>query len=162
MNFFETAREMEKQTRQYYLDLAEKCVRNEGLKNILQMLAEDHEQHMQKLREMEDDECSDLQPAKTFDSIIKVFRDLQKKKETFSCDIDQLKMYQQAHELLQKKMKFYLSGKSQLSCPKNQAVLTDIIAEEQHQIFVLENIIEMVERPQTWIEDAEFTHLQDY
>ena len=28
--------------------------------------------------------------------------------------------------------------------------------------FVLDNIIRMVERPEQWLEDAEFSHLDEY
>ncbi len=39
MKFIESAIEMEELTQNYYLDLAEKCSANEGLKTILKMLA---------------------------------------------------------------------------------------------------------------------------
>jgi hypothetical protein len=34
--------------------------------------------------------------------------------------------------------------------------------EEKKQAVVLGNIIEMVRRPETWLEDAEFRHLDEY
>ena len=162
MNFFERAKEMEEQTRNYYLELADKCAANEGLKYILKKLVMDHEQHGKKFQQMSDDECTDLNSTEAFESTIEFFRNLQHKHETFSCDIDQMKMYQQALELLEKKIEFYIQGKSEVECEINQAVLTEIIDEENHHKFVLKNIIEIVSRPQTWIENAEFTHIESY
>jgi rubrerythrin len=162
MNFFEKAKEMEDQTQNYYTELAEKCESNEGLKYILKKLVMDHEQHGKKFQQMTNDNCTELESAAAFESTIKFFRDLQEKQETFSCDINQVNMYKHAKELLEKKIDFYQKGKEELDCDKNQAVLTEIIEEEKHHKFVLENIIEIVSRPQTWIENAEFTHIESY
>jgi rubrerythrin len=162
MKFFETAKEMEEQTRKYYLDLAEKCAANIGLRNILNMLAKDHEQHLLKFQQMADDACTELQISKAYETTIDVFRNLQKNKETFSCTIDQVTMYQQARDLVEKKLAFYYQGKADIDCPENLKVLNHIIADEDRHKVVLENIIEMVSRPQQWIEDAEFYHLDNY
>jgi rubrerythrin len=34
--------------------------------------------------------------------------------------------------------------------------------EEKKHYFLLENIIEFVSRPETWLENAEFYHLEEY
>ncbi|MDO9576547.1 MAG: ferritin family protein [Candidatus Cloacimonadales bacterium] len=162
MNFFERAKEMEEQTRNFYLELADKCAADEGLKYILKKLVMDHEQHGEKFQQMADDNCTELQSTEAFESTIKYFQNLQQKHETFSCDINQVKMYRQALVLLEKKITFYIQGKSEIECEKNQAVLAEIIEEENQHKFVLENIIEIVSRPQTWIENAEFTHIKNY
>lgn len=162
MKFFEAAKEMEERTLNYYNELAEKCVTNIGLVNILKMLAKDHEQHLAKFQQMQDDKCTNLEVSKAYENTIEFFRKLQKDKEAFSCDIDQVRMYEKAQELVVKKLAFYSQGKADIECPKNQAVLDEIIAEEQRHQFVLGNIIEMVNRPQQWIEDAEFSHKERY
>ncbi len=162
MKFFETAKKMERTIQDYYRDLSEKCVTNEGIKNILNMLVKDHEQHLEKFRQMENDQCAEMKQSNAYKESLDVFQKLQQDKESFSCDIDQLKMYRQAYDLLEKKLDFYWQGRKELDCKENQAILDSIIADEEHHKFVLYNIIEMVERPLTWLEDAEFYHLDKY
>jgi hypothetical protein len=41
-------------------------------------------------------------------------------------------------------------------------LLNRIADEENRHYFLLDHMIEFIGRPQTWIEDAEFNHLQDY
>jgi len=38
----------------------------------------------------------------------------------------------------------------------------EIADEEKRHYFLLENIIQFVSRPKTWLEDAEFNHLEEY
>lgn len=162
MNFIETAIEMEELTQNYYLDLAEKCAANEGLKSILDMLAKDHEQHVVKFTQMSKNECTELNDTTAYETTIDFFRNLQKDKETFSCDIDQLNMYYKALELVGKKLVFYNKCESDLDNKKNQTTLQEIIKEENQHRFVLHNIIEMISRPMEWVENAEFNHMEKY
>ena len=162
MKFINTAIEMEESTLDYYLDLAEKCAANEGLKKILRMLAKDHAQHLVKFQQMSNKESTDLDETDAFESTIDYFRNLQQDKEIFSCDIDQLSMYQKALDLVGKKLVFYHKCESDLDNQKNKAILGEIIKEENQHRYVLQNIIEMISRPLEWIENAEFNHIVEY
>jgi len=162
MKFTETAIEMEELTQNYYIDLAEKCAANEGLKSILKMLAKDHEQHMVKFKQMSEHESTEFKNTAAYETTIDFFRNLQKDKETFSCDIDQLNMYNKALDLVGKKLVFYNKCVSDLENKANQVILKEIIKEENQHRFVLHNIIEMISRPMEWIENAEFNHLDKY
>ncbi len=162
MKFIESAIEMEELTQNYYLDLAEKCSANEGLKTILKMLAGDHEQHIVKFKQMAENECTEFKSTIAYEATIKFFRNLQKDKETFSCDTDQLNMYQKALDLVGKKLHFYNKCEADLDNKKNQAALMEIIKEENQHRHVLQNLIEMISRPMEWIENAEFNHMDKY
>jgi len=162
MKFFETAMDLEKQTEKYYLDLANKCAAKEGLKNILKMLAGDHAQHFTKFMEMRDDSCSEMPATDAFRQTIVYFKQLKEKKETFSCDIEQVNMYKKAKELVQKKSNFYGDSVDKIECPQNKALVEEIIDEEKKHLLVLDNLIELLERPDSWVENAEFFHLDTY
>ena len=43
-----------------------------------------------------------------------------------------------------------------------QNILKMLAEEEKKHLFLLENVVEFVSRPETWIENAEFNHLDDY
>lgn len=162
MEFFKIAQKLEEEIKSYYSDLIHKCISNVGLKSILTMLIMEHEQHLTKLRKLQEETC-DIKSIKIeYSKIADIFKTLQKKKETFSCDIDQLNMYREAREMIKRKIEFYQQALDNLNCEISEKQFTDIIADENRQIRVLDNIIEMVERPQSWIEDAEFNHLEEY
>jgi len=162
MKFIETAIEMEELIQNYYLDLADKCAANEGLKTILKMLAGDHEQHVVKFKQMAENECNEFKSTTAYETTINFFRDLQKDNETFSCDINQLNMYKKALDLVGKKLVFYNKCESDLINKKNQVILNEIIKEENQHRFVLQNLIEMLSRPLEWVENAEFYHMDKY
>jgi len=43
-----------------------------------------------------------------------------------------------------------------------KAMFLKITEEEQRHFNILETIIDMVSRPQTWLENPEWYHLEDY
>ena len=162
MDFFEKAVELEELVEGYYKDLAQKCITNEGIRNILIMLAGDHHKHGEILQRMKDNECTGMPDTQTFKEIDQVFNELKRKKEVFSCEIDHVKLYEEALDVVKKKLKFYTESEQGLDCPDNRSALQNIIKEEQKQVYVLEDIIEMVSRPEQWIESAEFYHFDEY
>ena len=162
MNFFEFALEMEKKTIESYRKLAEKCQSNEGVKNILLMQADDHEKHIKTLKEMQSKTSVEMEETETFREARQVFAEMQKDKTPFSCDLDQVKLYEDARDLVLKKLEFYSDVVEKMETEENKTLLKKIAEEERKQAFVLGNIIEMVRRPETWLEDAEFHHLDEY
>jgi rubrerythrin len=162
MNFFKFALEMEKKTIESYRMLAEKCQSNEGVKNILLMLAEDHKKHTRTLEEMQNKAAVEMKETGVFREARVLFTNMQEDKNPFSCDIDQVKLYEDARELVLKKLQFYTDIVDQMETEENKTLLKKMAEEEKKQAAVLENIIEMIRRPQTWLEDAEFHHLDEY
>ncbi|MGD8537867.1 MAG: ferritin family protein [Candidatus Aminicenantes bacterium] len=162
MEFFEFALEMETKTIESYRTLAEKCQSNEGVKKILLMLAEDHEKHTDTLREMQTSALVEMEETEVFREARRVFSDMQNNKSPFSCDIDQVRLYEDARELVLKKRQFYEDIAAKLETEESRALVAKMAEEEKKQAVVLDNIIEMVRRPETWLEDAEFHHLDEY
>jgi rubrerythrin len=161
MDFFEFALEVEKKTIESYRELAEKCRSNEGVKNILSMLADDHEKHTKTLQEMKTKRAGKMEETEAFRKARQVFTNMKKEKEPFSCDLDQVKLYEDAHELVLEKIRFYADSAEKME-EEDRALVKNMAEEEKKQASVLENIIEMVRRPETWLEDAEFHHLDEY
>ena len=162
MEFFEFALEMETKTIESYRTLAEKCQSNEGVKKILLMLAEDHEKHTDTLKEMQTSSLVEMEETEVFREARRVFSDMQNNKNPFSCDIDQVRLYEDARELVLKKRQFYEDIAAKLETEESRALVVKMAEEEKKQAVVLDNIIEMVRRPETWLEDAEFHHLDEY
>jgi rubrerythrin len=162
MEFIEFALEKERKTIESYRALAEKCQSHEGVKNILLMLADDHEKHSDTLMEMQNSASVEMEGAEVFREARRMFSDMQKDKNPFSCDINQVKLYEGARELVLKKHQFYLDVAEKMENEESKVIVIKMAEEEKKQAVVLENIIEMVRRPETWLEDAEFHHLDEY
>lgn len=162
MEFFKFALEMEEKTIENYRSLAEKCQSHEGVKNILLMLADDHERHTETLQEIQSSSSVKMEDTEAFREARRVFSNMQKDKNPFSCDIDQVRLYEDARELVLKKVQFYSDVAEKMDTEESRAIIAKIAEEEKKQASVLENIIEMVRRPETWLEDAEFHHLDEY
>jgi len=57
---------------------------------------------------------------------------------------------------------FEKNKKKKLESKAQKNLLLKLAEEEKKHIFLLENLVEFVSRPDTWIEDAEFNHLDEY
>jgi rubrerythrin len=162
MDAFDLALDMEKQTVRIYRDLAGRCLTHEGIKNILQMLADNHAKHVEALEDRKTRIAPKMSDTQAFREARKLFEEMHGKKETFSCDLDQLSLYKDARSLILKKRKLYTEMIDDADSEEGKALLSQLAEEEKKQAAVLDNIIAMVERPKMWLEDAEVFHLDEY
>ena len=162
MGSFELALDMEKQTVRIYRDLSRMCLSNEGIKNILQMLAEDHAKHVKTLENKLSQAPLEIEDTRAFREARKLFEEMHGRKETFSCDLDQLRLYKEARDLVLQKEKLYEEMMGTADSEEEKALLRQLAEAEKKQAAVLDNIIAMVERPKMWLEDAEVFHLDEY
>jgi rubrerythrin len=162
MEFIEFALDMEKKTIESYRTLAEKCQSNEGVKNILIMLAADHENHAKTLERLQIETAVEMEETEAFREARELFTEMQGEKTPFSCDIDQVELYENARDLVLKKHQFYSDIGKSVETEDTKTLINRMAEEEKKQAVVLGNIIEMVRRPETWLEDAEFHHLDEY
>jgi rubrerythrin len=162
MDFLDTALELERETISRYKNLAEQCGSHQGIRRILTMLVEDHEKHTAGLERMRRHQTTPLEGADVFHGVRGVLESIRQKKDMYSCDMDQLKLYREARDLIGEKKRFYEQVLTQVKSEEDRTLIGQLIREEDKQLFVLNNIIEMVDRPNQWLEDAEFNHLSDY
>jgi rubrerythrin len=162
MDFFDIAMQIEKEGEDYYTKLAEECSGNEGMNHIFKMLARDEKKHYAIFKKMKENNPPDFQKTDIFESAKEIFTEFRKQFDKLSCDMSQLETYKKALELEKKSYDFYLEKLDEFTDPIHMGIIRKIANEEKKHMLLLENIIEMVERPETWIEDAEFVHLEDY
>ena len=162
MDFISIAKDLEEKTISSYRVLAEQCLSHEGIHRIMNMLIQDQEKHLQNLSRMQDIELPDENAPGVFKSVKSLLEQIRTEKNTFSCDMDQLKLYRDARDLLLRKIEIYKEAQGEIEDSAHEAVLESLIKQETKQVSVLNHIIEMVERPNQWLEDAEFSHLDEY
>jgi len=153
---------MEKDSENYYLELAKK-IDDVGLRNILKMLVNDEVKHYHIIEQMmKTDISAELAETDILENTKNIFIKIKGKKLVFDFDLPQINFYRKAQEMEEKTYKFYMEMSDKVEIEVQKKLFLKLAEEEKKHMFLLENLVEFVSRPETWIENAEFNHLDDY
>jgi rubrerythrin len=160
MNIFEYAMQMEKDGEEFYRDLA-RDVQNTGIRYILTMLADEEVNHFNILHNIAQ---AQPEPGQTdvLNRARNVFQEMRETGQTLHVEESQIELYKEAQLIEQKSVDFYTEKARQVSDPIQRQTLERLAEEEKKHRFLLDNIIDFVSRPTTWLENAEFVHLEEY
>jgi len=161
MNVFDLAMEMEKDGEKYYLHLAEKTT-NSGMKNILGLLAGDEAKHFQVLQKLKESVKTELVSTTILSNSKNIFQMLREEKNWEDIPATQVDLYRKAKEIETRSFAFYMQKAREISDPRVQKMFFLIAEEEKRHEFLLDNVLQFVSRPQNWLENAEFNHLDQY
>ena len=160
MKVYEFAKQMEQDGEAFYREMAAQTT-DPGVQRILAMLADDEVRHYQIIAQLEKAATApETVPTEILANARNVFEQMRGQ----SLDLGglQVEVYQQAQELEQKSQDFYSERADESTNAAHKALFLKLADEERRHYFLLDHMIEFIDRPRTWIEDAEFTHLQDY
>ena len=160
MDIFEYAMQMEKDGEDYYRELAKKAG-NKGIKTIFTMLADEEVKHYDIISEMKTTK-PELAETKILTKVKNVFEQLKDSGEKFDFDDGQAELYKKAQDIEKKSQDFYLEKADEVEQEYQKEIFLKLAEEEKKHFFILENIIEFVSRPETWLENAEVYHLEEY
>jgi rubrerythrin len=161
MNIFEFAMEKEQLSEQYYRKLAQGAP-HKGLVSIFTMLADEEHGHYEVVSKMKESV-----PAEVADTILltnakTIFAKIRQSREKFKFGDTQIDLYKKAQDIERDSRSFYLQKAAEVTDPRQKEIFNTLAEEENKHYFLLENIIEFVSRPQSWLENAEFHHLEQY
>lgn len=160
MDIFEYAMQMEKDGEKYYRQTAE-YITNKGLKTILTMLADDEVRHFNAIKEMQTAE-PDMSATTILTDAANVFTQMQQANESFNFNIKQTEMYRMAQDIEERSRQFYLDQADKVELDYQKKLFLRLADEEKKHFLLLENMIDFVSRPEQWLENAEFCHLEEY
>ena len=161
MNAFDLAMQMEKDGETYYRHLADKTA-NSGLRNILGLLAADEAKHYQVLQKMKEQFRGELVSTPILSRSKNIFQLLREEKNWEALPAGQVDLYRKAREIETQSFNFYMEKARENTDPRVQKLFFLIAEEEKRHEFLLEHILQFVARPQAWLENAEFNHLDQY
>ena len=162
MNIYKYAMKMEKDGENYYRELANKTS-NVGLRNILKMLADDEVKHYNIIQQMmKTDTTAELAETNILENAKNIFIKIKGKKIVFDFDLPQINFYRQAQKIEEKSYKFYLEMSDKVEFELQRTIFLKLAEQEKKHMFLMENLVEFVSRPETWVENAEFNHLVKY
>jgi rubrerythrin len=81
--------------------------------------------------------------------------------QNFNFNISEIELYKKALEIEQQSRDFYLEKADEVAEAQKEIFL-ELADEEKKHFFLIENIIDFVSRPERWLENAEFYHLEEY
>jgi len=160
MDIFDYALQMEKDGERFYREIAQKTSIR-GLQTILTMLANEEVRHYRAIERMKQDNYQITESA-ILDDAMNIFSEMEVRDERFEGVQEQTGLYAKAQEIEKKSQQFYLD-KARETDKHGQAELFERLAKEQEKhYFLLQEIIDFISRPEQWLENAEWHHLEDY
>lgn len=166
MNVFEYAMKMETDGREYYLEAAEK-VSSPALKQILIELADDELKHYNIFKAMRDGQTAEYKEAEKT-TILATVKNVFEKLKAENGDLDfgdadeAKKIWSHARQVEKDTEAFYREKAKEVETEEQKHILNRIADEEHRHWVTMENVIQFLDRPQTWLEDAEWSNLEDY
>ena len=161
MDIFEFAMQKEKYSENYYRELADKT-RNKGLKNVCNMLADEEAKHYKIVRLMRKEIPKEITNTKILTNAKQAFEKMRESPEKFNFDISELQLYQKAKDIEQESKKFYLEKAEEVKDARQKDIFKKLADEEQKHFIIVENICDFLAKPESYLENAEFYHLDDY
>ena len=161
MNIFEFAMEKEKYSEEYYRELAGKAD-NKGLQKIFNMLAGEEAKHFAVVEQMKTKVPEKVCDTNVLSEAKDIFKQLKGAADVFSFEASQVETYKKAQDIEKDSREFYLQKADDVEDHCQEDIFRKLAEEENKHYFLLDNIIEFVLRPEQWLENAEFHHLEDY
>ncbi len=160
MDIYKYALQMELDGRHFYLDLAKKT-NNKGIKSILTMMAESEAKHYNIILGMQKNDK--MQYSADTEVLTKVKNIFMKMKEEKDIDVDvsQVEIYKKALEVETDSEKFYLERADEEKDPQRKEIFLKLADEEKSHCVLLENIVNFVSQPDTWLENPEWYHIDE-
>jgi rubrerythrin len=160
MDIYKYAMQMELDGRHFYLDLAEKT-KNAGIKSILTMMAESEAKHYNVILDMQkNDKTEYSKDTEVLTKVKNIFIKMKEEKE-IDVDVSQVEFYKKALEIEIDSEKFYLERADEEKDPHRKEIFLTLAKEEKSHCVLLENIVNLVSQPDTWIENPEWYHIDE-
>ncbi|MFA6072892.1 MAG: ferritin family protein [Candidatus Woesearchaeota archaeon] len=158
MDIFEFAKKMELDGKNRYQEQYDKET-NQGIKSILIVLINQEQHHYDALNSLEHAGKYVEYKEASFRGVKNLFEEM--KDELDRVSKDHIQFYQMVLEIEKKTEAFYLSHAKEYE-GDTKKILLSLAKEEHNHVIIIQNIIDFISKPNTWIEDAEFNHMIDY
>ncbi len=159
MDMYEFAIKMEKDAEALYLELSDKTAHS-GIKKVFKMLADDEMRHREAVEVLQKKAGAD--PVKGSALKIKtVFDEIKNNLDSSSINNDSISDYRFALEIEKKGIDFYREQFDKAEDDKSKDLFNRLMKQEKYHYKTVENLIELVSKPEWWVENAEFNPLGD-
>ena len=163
MNIYDFAIDFEIENREFY----EECAANtpqEDLKSVFLELAGEEKKHENIVRQLKENKEVDEVEAGILPKAKEAFKKISENMPSGDNVMgeEQVDVYKKAVNLETKSYEFYQERAEEADSELVKNTFNRLAEEEKKHERIIDSIIEMVDRPNTWLEDAEWNHLEDY
>ena len=160
MNIYDFAMQMEKDGESYYREIANKSP-NAGIKNILNMMADEELKHYELMKKMKTHSPHHAE-TEILKNVKNVFASMKDSKEELDSNASHKDLYKKAQELEKKSEHFYREKADEVDDKSKKDIFLKLAEEEKKHSIILDNLIEFVTKPETYLADAEFSNLDEF
>jgi rubrerythrin len=161
VNIFEFALDFERENKNFYRDQSQKS-ENESLKKVFNYLADEEEKHEQIVKKLSEDKKVEQIESDILPKAKEAFEKIAVNSSNEVVPTGQVDIYKKAKEMETKSYNFYQSKAKETDLMFVQDAFEKLAKEEKKHETILRNLVELVNRPNTWLDDAEWYHLEDY
>lgn len=163
MNIYDFAIDFEIENREFYEDCAAQTS-HEDLKKVFLELAGEEKKHENIVRQLKEDKKVDEVESGILPKAKEAFQKISDTMPTGDSLLpeEQVDVYKKAIDLETKSYEFYTEKAEESDSDIVKKTFNRLAEEEKKHERIMKNITEMVDRPNTWLEDAEWHHLEDY
>lgn len=159
MNGIELAIKLEMDGKRFYLEQAERT-EDSGLKSIFHTLAEEESIHARILKNKA--ETLPYELVDTYAEIKNIFVEIGAYKDLIKQMPDAVDVYLMALENEKKGIDLYRQMQNETTDERDKKIFEFIIEQENSHCKVLEQLVELINRPNEWVEAAEFGVRKEY
>ena len=160
-NIYEFAMEFEREHRKFYKDMIEKT-EEESLKQVFKKLVEQEEKHEKIVKQLQNAEKVEHVESNILPDAKRTFEKIASNLPDSVLPDDQVELYKKAREMEERTHYFYKEKAEEADLEKVKQVFNKLAEEEKKHENILHNLVDFVNKPNTWLDDAEWYHIEDY
>lgn len=159
MKRIEFAIKMEQDGERYYREQAEK---HRGLEPVFLMLAEEERSHAAILMKRLENEAYELDGSDILAEARNVFHGMADFKMEIKAVPDQLDLYRAGMEMEKESIALYEELNVAVTGDEDKELFAFLVKEEKAHYSILEELVLLINRPNEWVESAEFGLREEY
>lgn len=161
MNSLTFAINSELEGAKYYREQAELNNANE-LSTVFLLLAKDEETHAQVLQNKLNELFYELKNNNTLTNVNNIFKGIGDYKEKTIAFPKQIDLYRMALDKEKQSIKLYNEFLSEETDDMDKQLFSYLVRQEMEHFTIIENMVMFVDRPEEWVESAEFGIREEY
>jgi rubrerythrin len=126
------------------------------------MMAESEAKHYNIILSMQrDDKTPYSTDTEALTEVKNIFERMKEEKKEIDVDVSQVEFYKKALQVEADSEKFYLERADEEKDLHKKEIFLTLAKEEKSHCILLENLVDLVSQPDTWIENPEWYHVDE-
>ena len=138
MDIFGFAMEKEEEAEKLYRELASRA-KEEGVKKILLMLADDEVKHFNTVKSMKE-ENPEMADTHVLEDAKDVFRSMAEERKNLDANMSEIELYKKAQEWEKQSEEMYIDM-AEKSDDEKQKALFERLAKEEHKHYIMDKLL---------------------